>query len=59
MAVRIRQKNLTGFETLSGIGSPVGFAPTVIQILAFQAIPNRNRKNITVASRHAVVIWDL
>jgi len=26
--VRIRQKNLTGFETLSGIGSLMGFAPT-------------------------------
>jgi len=47
---------LTGFETLSGIGSPMGFALTFIQILAFQAIPNRNRKNITVAPWHAVVI---
>jgi hypothetical protein len=32
----------------------VGFAPTVIQILAFQAIEIRNRKNIAAAPRHAV-----
>jgi len=51
-----QQKPLTAVEILSGIGSPMGFAPTVIQILAFQAISNRNRRNITVAPRHAVVI---